>query len=153
MAEVQNRDEQECQALDLLLQFGNPDGILELLADGAHVRDWVRVGIKMWREGKCPPMPKDLTDENRKLAVAVDAYRTEPRQSGERRGDQYDGRIKRIADKHGASPAHLESIILKSEGGRNRRIRQHEDDWREWERVYLSSEFYDQLSRPLKTRR
>jgi hypothetical protein len=150
MAEVQNRDQdqEEWRALDLLLQFGNPFGILELFAEGAPVRDWVRVGTKMWLDGKCPSLPKDLTDENKKLAAAINAYRT---QTDEERGDQCSGRIRRIADEHGVLPALLEPIIIKGQGGRCRRIRQYEDDWREWERVYLSSEFYDQLSRPLKT--
>jgi hypothetical protein len=137
MATVLNPDEPYSaewgDALTSLMNYKEPLGILDLLAEGAPVPEWVRVGIKMWFEGQCPSFPKDLTGENRKLAAAINAYRTEPGQTGEKRGDRHSGRI-------------------KSQGGRRRRIRQYEDDFREWERVYLGSEFYDQLNKPLKTR-
>jgi hypothetical protein len=123
-------------AMDLLQQHQNPLEILDLLADGAPVHDWVRSEIKAWLEGKRPPLPKELTDENRRLVEAAKAFKNEPWLWHEQRGDR-DGRIKRIAAECNVLPAHLESFI-KCEGGRYRQSKERDDEWNEWERVYLT---------------
>jgi hypothetical protein len=78
-----------------------------------------------------------LTDEDRKLITVAEAYLNEPwiainkRGDKEKRGDDTDGKIKRIADKYGVESTALDNY-LDFGGGTYRRIR----DWRNLELAF-----------------
>jgi hypothetical protein len=108
-----------------------------LMASRWSPPDWVCSEINAWLARERRPWPRSLKAEDRKLIAAVDAYQNEPwiaineRGDREKRGDDTDGRIKRIADEHGVGPTALENF-LDCEGGTYRRIR----DWRQLERAF-----------------
>ncbi|MFZ1092718.1 MAG: hypothetical protein WAN75_26440 [Xanthobacteraceae bacterium] len=116
------------EALELLMQFQNPDALLALLANGAPVPDWARKEIAEWRAGKRPPLPSDLSLTDKELLALVAAVR-DPAQK--RKGESRDDRINRIAQKR----AKAVRAFINNRGGTYDRIVKH---WDEWERVYLN---------------
>jgi hypothetical protein len=129
-------------ALEVLEQFENPLGILELLANGALVPDWVRPEIKAWLKDERPPWPKkDETDEDRKLREAAEACRDKVNwRTGEELGDRESGRIRRIAEERGIDPVSLENYY----NGKGRAYSRGTPS-RKWERVYLPGIPFDKL--------
>jgi hypothetical protein len=117
------------EALELLHQSRNPDGIIALLAAGAPVPDWARAELAAWRAGQRPPLPTK-NDEDEKLLAAVRAYRDK---ASRRPNEKKDDRIKRLADEHGVTKIALENF-LNCEGGTYRRLVK---DWQQWQRIYI----------------
>jgi hypothetical protein len=121
-------------ALEQLQQFLNRDAVLALLADGAPVPDWARKEIAQWRAGNRPPRPSDLSDNDKRLLVAVAAI-GDPTQK--QKNESRDERIERIAREYGFDPRTLRAF-LNSRGGLHRRVIK---DWAEWERIYCDPSF------------
>jgi hypothetical protein len=94
-------DERWVAALDAF-DHGDLRELVRALLDVASVPDWVRKELagEAWDE---PP----LSDSDRKLLRARNAYDTEPRPWGEKKNE----RIARIADQHGVPPTALGNLI------------------------------------------
>jgi len=119
------------QALEQLMQFQNPNGVLALVANGAPVPDWARKEVAQWRRGKRPEFPGFLLNVDKQLLEAVRAVR-DPAQK--RKGENREPRIERIARERGFRPSSLRAF-LNCRGGTYYRVVK---SWKEWERVYLN---------------
>jgi hypothetical protein len=122
-------------AIEGLHLYKKPLGVLELLAAGAPVPDWVREQIALWLDGKRPPWPgpKDgpKGDDDRRLLAAMRDYHDK---TSRPKGETQKVRIARIAAKHNVPKNWIEQW-LRGEGSRWRRLVQ---DYRAWEQVYLN---------------
>ena len=123
-------DEEWGDALDLLLQFRNPDGVLALLAGDEPVPDWARKVVRRWRAGEFPPQPA-TKDGDDKLLAAVRAYRDKTTRCP---GETRDDRIIRIADEHDISERSLRNFLDGVGGTYQRLVR----DWRQWDDIYIN---------------
>lgn len=136
MAKQRNWDLDWGEALELLQQFKNPDGVLALLAAGAPVPDRARKEIAKWRAGLRPPWPGPRDDNDVRLLAAVRAYHDK---TTRRPKEKRELRIKRIAAEHQIRESWLEDF-LNHEGSRYRRLGR---DNRRWEQIYFDPNLFD----------
>jgi hypothetical protein len=64
-------------ALDSYLEYRDATGILDLLAAGAEVPDWVRSELAKCRDGERPPAP-NLSERDQQLLPGERKYRAMP---------------------------------------------------------------------------
>jgi hypothetical protein len=131
-------DREWAEVLELMQQFGNPAGVLDLVAEGVvPIPDWARAEIAAWRRGERPPLPSgDWSDADRNLLAADQALRNKAAwQPGERYRqalERITGEF-RVVNDHGVVDAEVLNHFHNRRGGTFERIL---ENWELWEEAY-----------------